>query len=95
MKYLLVIVALTLVPRFAHAGPDAYVFMPSVTYGEREIDFKIGTAKRPDEDRESAASLGFGYGITEGWMSEIYVKYNRSGGERMKLDAEGAHVSRG
>ena len=87
MKYLLVIAALALVPRFAHAGPDAYVFMPSVTYGEREIDFKIGTAKRPDEDRESAASLGFGYGITEGWMSEIYVKYNRSGGERTKLDA--------
>ena len=28
----------------AFAGPNDYVFMPTVEYGEREIDFKYGAA---------------------------------------------------
>jgi hypothetical protein len=78
---------LSLPVALAHAGPADYVFMPSVTYGEREIDFKFGTAKKPGEDRESAASLGFGYGLTQWWASEIYVKYKRELGEPTKFDA--------
>lgn len=84
---LLTAALLPLLAPLAHAGPNEYVFTPSVTYGERELDFKFGTAKRPDEDRESAASLGFGYGLTQWWMTELYVKYNREGGERTKFDA--------
>jgi len=69
----------------ALAGPSDYVFMPGVTYGEREIDFKMGTAKK--DDRQSAASLGFGYGVTETWFTEIYRKYESSSNEGVHFDA--------
>ena len=36
--------AALLLPRMAAAGPADYVHTPTVEYGEREIDFKIGSA---------------------------------------------------
>lgn len=74
-------------PLVCHAGPADYVYTPGVEYGEREIDFKIGTAKTKGEDRSSAASIGFGYGVTERWFTEIYAKYEREGGESTRFDA--------
>jgi hypothetical protein len=72
-------------PIFALAEPSDYIFLPGVTYGEREIDFKMGTAKK--DDRQSAASLGFGYGITQNWFTEVYRKYERSTDEGTHFDA--------
>jgi hypothetical protein len=70
------------------AGPSDYVYTPAVEYGEREIDFKMGTWKLKDEPaRESAASIGFGYGVTQRWFTEAYLKYQKSGGERAHYDA--------
>ena len=69
----------------AYAGPADYVFMPGVTYGEREIDFKAGTWRK--DERESAASIGFGYGVTQHWFTEIYRKYERSDSEGTHFDA--------
>ena len=46
----------------AFAGPDEYVFVPAVSYGEREIDFKYGIATKKDEPSAQAASLGAGAG---------------------------------
>ena len=43
----------------AFAGPSDYVVTPVVEEGEREIDFKAGTARSRDGSRESAYSLGF------------------------------------
>lgn len=71
----------------AVAGPADYVYTPTVEYGERELDFKFGTAKEPGDDRESAASLGLGLGVTPYWFTEIYAKFNRVGGDGTKLDA--------
>lgn len=71
----------------ASAEPADYVYTPDVTYGEREIDFKIGTLKQPNTDRESAASIGFGYGVTQNWFTEVYVKYKRENGEGTFRDA--------
>jgi hypothetical protein len=74
-------------PAIAHADPQDYVHVPSVEYGEREIDFKIGTWKLPDEGvRESGASLGFGWGATPWWFTEAYVMYHNEG-EGTKYDA--------
>ena len=70
----------------AHAGPDDYIFLPSVTYGESEIDFKYGTAKQ-GEERISAASLGFGYGVSQRWFTEFYAKYHHTGSEGSSFDA--------
>ena len=70
------------------AGPSDYVHVPSVEYGEREIDFKAGTWKLKDEPvRESAASLGFGYGVTQWWFTEAYLKYESSTGRGAHYDA--------
>jgi hypothetical protein len=75
-------------PAIASAGPSDYVYEPAVEYGEREIDFKAGTAKlRNDEGRESAASLGFGYGATQWWFTEAYLKYHHEPGNKSQYDA--------
>jgi hypothetical protein len=71
----------------AHANPDEYVHLPAVTYGEQEIDVKYGTAKKPDDYRIGAGSIGYGYGVTQSWMTELYVKYKHADGEPTKFDA--------
>ena len=53
----------------AAAGPSDYVVTPIVEEGEREIDFKAGTRKLRDGTRESAWSIGLGYGATSWWFS--------------------------
>lgn len=76
-----------LCPLLAAAGPSDYVYTPSVTYGEHEIDFKMGTAEKAGEPRESAASIGYGVGLTQRWFSEVYLKYKRELNENTKFDA--------
>src|ERR1700720_4241041 len=63
----------------AVAGPADYVFLPAVSYGERELDFKYGVSTKSDDPSPQAASLGFGYGATEFWFTEFYIKYEREG----------------
>jgi len=88
-RILVCVVLLVLQSPVARAfGPADYVYMPNVTYGEREIDLKAGGWKRRDEDRLSAWSIGYGYGITQRWGTELYLKYESSGGEHLtKFDA--------
>jgi len=74
-------------PLFAHAGSSDYVYTPTVEYGEKEIDFKYGDARKGGEPRESAASIGFGYGATKWWFTEIYLKYKKQNDESTKYDA--------
>jgi hypothetical protein len=71
----------------AHADPDDYVSVPAVEYGERELELRFGTATKSGEDRASAASLAFGYGLTPWWATEVYARYNRSGSEATRFDA--------
>lgn len=71
----------------ATAGPADYVYMPSVSAGEREIDFKMGSARKIGEDPAAAASIGFGYGVNDTWFTEIYAKYKREGGQPTAYDA--------
>lgn len=78
---------LALLPSIAQAGPSDYVYTPAVTYGERELDFKAGSWKTPGGDRLSAASIGYGLGVTQRWFTEFYVKYERPGGEGTRFDA--------
>jgi hypothetical protein len=88
-RVLLCLTLLALQPQFAHAfGPADYVYVPNVTYGEREIDLKAGGWKKRDEERLNAWSIGYGYGITQRWGTELYIKYESSGSERVsKFDA--------
>lgn len=71
----------------AIAGPGDYVYLPNVEYGEREIDFKFGSARSPEGNRNSVDSLGLGYGATEWWFTELYLKYKRDGSLGNRFDA--------
>jgi len=68
---------LSLCPLLALASPADYIYSPLVQEGEREIDFKAGTADT--HPRQSAATIGFGYGVTSRWFTEIYVKAKNEG----------------
>ena len=77
-------------PAVAMAGASDYVRVPSVEYGEREIDIKYGTEKMKDSEggeRTSDGSAGFGYGVTQWWFTEAYLKWKKEGGEKTKYDA--------
>lgn len=69
----------------ASAGPSDYVYTPNVEYGERELDFKFGSAR--GDGWEQASSIGFGWGVTERWFTEAYLKYKRKSGLGNRLDA--------
>jgi hypothetical protein len=84
---LLAAVALGL-PVAALAGPSDYVYEPGVSYGERELDFKYGTWRFNDAgERETASSLGMGFGVTQWWFTEAYLKYHKEPGDKTKYDA--------
>lgn len=74
-------------PSLALAGPSDYVISPIVEEGEREIDFKAGTAKMRDGSRESAYSLGLGLGVNSWWFTEVYGKWHKEPGARHGFDA--------
>lgn len=87
-RYAAYAAVVALLPLSAMAfGPADYVYVPGVEYGEREIDLKFGSQKKKGEDRLSAASLGFGYGVSQHWFTEIYQKYERTGDEGTHVDA--------
>lgn len=69
----------------AIANPADYVYVPIVEEGERELDFKVGSAHA--DGREDAASLGFGWGATSRWFTEVYLKWAREPGAGSRLEA--------
>lgn len=78
--------SLACLPVFAVEAGD-YVHSPIVEYGEREIDFKYGTLKNPDGTRESAGSVGLGWGVTPHWFTEVYAKWHKEPGAATGFDA--------
>ncbi len=83
----ILLAGILLSPLFAHSEPADYVNTPAVEYGEKEIDFKAGSAAKGNEPRESAASVGFGYGAKPWWFTEVYLKYKRENNAGTKQDA--------
>lgn len=71
----------------AHGGPADYVYLPNVEAGEKEIDFKYGSARNRDGTLNQGASIGFGYGATQNWFTEFYVKYAKAPDQGRKFDA--------
>jgi hypothetical protein len=69
----------------AQAGSADYVHTPMVEQGEKEIDFKFGTAKQQDGSRQNVSSLGFGYGVNEFWFTEVYLKRESEAGEGLTI----------
>ena len=76
-----------LLPGAVQADPNDYVHSPIVEEGEREIDFKFGTAKNRDGTRESAVSAGLGFGMNSWWFTETYGKATRLTPAGWRFDA--------
>lgn len=86
IKYIKLITCLCAINgTIAFAGPADYVFTPGVEYGEREIDFKFGSARQQDGTRTQVTSLGLGYGVTQYWFTEIYLKRERAGSDGLSV----------
>ncbi|MEP7058291.1 MAG: hypothetical protein ABI809_11035 [Caldimonas sp.] len=75
------------IPGATQAAPSDYLLTPIVEEGEREIDFKAGTAKARDGTRTSADSIGFGWGATNWWFTEVYAKWHKEPGDAHRFDA--------
>lgn len=72
----------------ARADPNDYVLLPTVTQGERELDMKLGVGSRGSQIVPSrAGALGFGYGVSDAWYSELSVQYVHEGGTGTRLDS--------
>ena len=70
-----------------HASANDYVQTPIVEEGEKEIDFKWGIEKHRNVPSGWATSIGFGWGATSWWFTELYGKWHREPGERSTFDA--------
>jgi len=80
-------VALALTCLAVRADPNDYILTPTVTQGERELDFKFGVGSRgPRIDVARAAGLGFGYGVTNSWFTEATVQYVRENNTGTRWD---------
>jgi hypothetical protein len=67
------------------AGPADYVYTPNVEKGEKEVGFKFGTNKAEDGTRSNTTSLGFGYGATDFWFTEVYLKRESEGSDGLTI----------
>lgn len=75
----------TLITGTTYAGSADYVYTPAVEFGEKEIDFKFGSAKQTDDSNQHVTSLGFGYGATEYWFTEFYIKREVASGGKLTI----------
>jgi hypothetical protein len=68
--------------------PSTYLYVPTVTQGEREIDWYGGTGSAGrTTGNQRDAGLGIGMGITNNWFSEIAVKYRQTAKRGSGYDA--------
>jgi hypothetical protein len=71
----------------AQAGPADYVHTPAVEYGEREIEFRMGSERDRGKEVATAGVFGVGMGVTQWWFTELAVEYERERGESFRYEA--------
>lgn len=69
----------------AIAGPADYMYLPVITKGEKEIDFKYGTSKNDEGVRKHVSKLGLGYAPTDYWFTEVYATRESEGGQGLTI----------
>jgi hypothetical protein len=79
--------AATALSRVAMAGPSEYVLPAVVEEGEREIDFKAGSARLRGSGQEDEESMGLGLGVNSRWFTEVYAIWHRAPGDARRFDA--------
>lgn len=65
-----------------------YLFLPTVTQGEREVDWHFGVGSSGATTRQAAdAGIGIGMGVTARWYTELDLQYRQRGASGTALDA--------
>ena len=67
--------ALSLVAAVAMADPGYYVVTPYDNEGIRTVDFRYWTVKPHGSTEVSWPEIGFGYGVTSRWTTELFMSY--------------------
>jgi len=81
----LVKIILVLYVQFVYAGAADYVYTTAIEQGERELGLKLGSAAPVDGSGQQVAGIGLGYGVTDHWFTELYLKQEHNGGARATL----------
>lgn len=78
---------LFLTPRSAAANPVAYVAVPSITEGEREVELLLGAQRNRDGGSDTGVALRLGYSATAWWSAELIAMAQRESGASFGFDA--------
>jgi hypothetical protein len=85
---LLAVAALAACPAVLAADPAAYLIMPTVTAGEREIDLRGGVGSGGSTTGlQRGTGVGVGVGVNGTWFTEIAVQYRRGARTGFVYDA--------
>lgn len=86
MKKVLVLASLILLAHgYACAGPGYYLVSTYEDEGRSAIDFKLWNVKMPGAPALRSPEIGFSYGVTRRWYTELYATYMRTDAAGMEL----------
>jgi hypothetical protein len=81
------VLAMLMLSSCALADPDDSILTTYSENGERQVDFRIGATRQSGQATQSASTIGYGYGLTDYWFSELYLGYTRSGSDSTDFDS--------
>lgn len=85
MKKAFAIVLFLLLPPAALADPGYYLVSVYENEGEKSIDFRYWNVKFPGQPEVIWPEIGFGYGVTKRWYTEVYASSIGSSQDALKL----------
>jgi hypothetical protein len=71
----------------AWADPDDFVLTTYADDGLRQLNLATGTINQSGHARDSHATIGLGYGVTDHWFSELYLGYDHTAGDSTVFDS--------
>jgi hypothetical protein len=84
-KQAIAAVTLMLAPLAVLADPGYYLVTVYENEGEKSIDFRYWTVKLPSRPEVIWPEIGFGYGVTKRWYTEVFASYIGSSELPLKL----------
>ena len=73
----------------AAADPGYYVVTAYDNEGQRSIDLRYWTVKKPNQPAKLWPEIGVGYGVTSRWHTELLRELHRHRGHRDQARAAG------